>query len=189
MGEGFSLKSADGKAWYENVIQKHPELKNVSKEELQREITDIVLSAILEGHEKVLKEGCISKDCHGDSVTVIPLFGGIVGDNLELLRWLHCTQHTCHVCHRPKEDLGSPGWLSGDCLKHSDSVLARISMIGYTVLDPKTGSLKKNCKQKAIKLCKLAGIHVTALHKEMAPILRQQHCDAFQVVSQPCYHA
>ena len=189
MGEGFSIKSADGEAWYENVIKNHLVLKTVSKEELQREITDILLTAILEGHDKVLTAGIISKDCHGDSVTVVPLFAGIVGDNLEQMRWLHCIQHTCHICNRPKEDLGSPGWLRQDRLRHSDHVLGQISIIRYHVIDPTTGSLMKGCRKKAIKLCKKAGIHVTALHKDMAPIIRQQHCDAFQVVSRPCYHA
>lgn len=189
MGEAFSLKSAEGKAWYKNVIKKHPVLKNVSIEELQREITDSILSAILEGHEKVLKAGVISKDCNGETVTCLPLFAGIVGDNLEQLRWLHCPQNTCHVCSRPKAELGSPGWLKADSLKHSQSVLYKISTIRWHVIDFKTGALKKGMKKKATELCKKAGIHITALHKEMAPIIRQNHCDAFQVVSEPCYHA
>ena len=179
------MKSGDGADWFTNIAQNHPVLKTVTKEEFQREITDTVLSALLKGHEDVIKCGSIVKDCNGDSCTVVPMLAGIVGDNLEQLRWLHCRKNHCHICKRSKNKLGEPGWLPEDELKHSRLVMCEISMIRDKVIDYETGRIKNGCKTLAEKLCKDAGIYTSALHTDMAPIIRQQHCDAFQMVSSP----
>lgn len=190
VAEGFSLHSAEGEAWFTNVAQKHPVLKAVTKEEFQREITDIVLSAILEDHEDAITGAAISKDCYGTSCSVVPVLAGIVGDNLEQLRWLHCRKNHCHICHRDKAALGTPGWMDSDTLKHSNNLLFTIDDIRQEVIDPHTGCIKPGCKGKAEELCKKAGVYTSILHRSMAPIIRQRHCDAHQVVRfqdcQPC---
>lgn len=185
VGQGYSLHSAEGDAWFKSVAEKYPHLKAVTKEEFQREITDIVLAAILEGHQRVITEAAISKDCYGKSVSVVPVLAGIVGDNLEQLRWLHCRKNHCHICHRAKNALGTPGWLETDTLKLSHTLLRTIDDIREKVIDEATGCIKHGCKGLAESMCKEAGIYTSALHTSMAPILRQRHCDAHQVVCCP----
>ena len=210
---GYSMKSKEGKAFYESVIKTHPKLHCMSVEEVQREITDQVsklhavrcklhmsssvvpymsrlltcvmfgqiLAVILDGHDTLSKQVSTATDPQGRTVSVVPILAGVIGDNMEIQRWLHGKSNTCHVCTRGKHQLGCPGFLSTDVLKSSEDMRASLGFIASSVLND-DHTYKSGQKTRAKDSCAALGVHPSALHPAMAPILRIKHFNAYQQV-------
>ena len=140
-----------------------------------------ILTVILEGHEKLSQQVSTAKDPFGRTVSVVPVLAGVIGDNMEIQRWLHGKRNTCHICHRSEDKLGLPGYIQGDQLKNTDELMLKISGISFDVLGD-DHSYKSGMKTSAKERCKALGLHPSVLHPEMAPILRIKYFNAHQQV-------
>jgi hypothetical protein len=122
-----------------------------------------------------------ARDPHGRTVSVVPVLAGVVGDNMEIQRWLHGKSNTCHICDRPKDQLGTPGFLPTDHLKCSHRIHSQLSVIAADCLN-EDYTYKHGHKGRAKERCAALGLHPSALHPQMAPIIRIKHFNAHQQV-------
>ena len=146
-----------------------------------------ILTVILDGHDTLSKQVSTATDPHGRTVSVVPVLAGVIGDNMEIQRWLHGKSNTCHVCKRDKHQLGCPGFLCTDELKNAEDMRANLAFIASSVLQD-DHTYKPGQKTRAKESCAALGLHPSALHLSMAPILRIQHFNAYQQVTSlyPC---
>lgn len=140
-----------------------------------------ILAVILEGHDILSKQTSTALDPFGRTVTVVPVLAGIVGDNMEIQRWLHGKSNTCHVCTRCKQQLGDPGYKEGDRLKCTHEIRIHLSVIASQVLT-EDHQFKNRMKTNAKNLCQKLDIHPSALHPDMAPLLKINYFNAHQQV-------